>query len=231
MRKSFKKIGTLVLAACMCFSLAACGDKEESSSNNNGSSVTTEKPASTDSGVDEFALGTVSGSTYTSTTFGFTITIPDGWQFYGSDILASQSGMTQDKWTDADVKDHIANGLSYCIDCFAQDMSTGSSINLSITRKQAGSEALYENLDNLLSSMETVLKQQMESAGYTVDSITVDKATFMGKEQSCLNITLSANGATLYERQFYVLSEHYLCAVTVGTLTQSEIDTIAGFVK
>ena len=230
-----KRLLALTLALCLLCGLAACSKAEERSETLPVQSIPVElttaaPPASTAAPSTEpvqtdappetppatepqksVDIGTVANSVYLNEMLDWSFTLPEGWRFLSDEEIALQTDLTtsmlQDKLQLAEIIEK--NGQLMVMN--ATEPNTGSSVNLIIQPNNSSYNGLTDNQ----------LEQQMQQAGFTIDSVDISSVGFRGRPKDCLRMSGSFLGAHFEELQlFFNPGGDYVGIVTVTLLTQ-----------
>ena len=237
--KLFKKFLAVFLTLVLVLSLCACGNagsdtqKEEDTQNSTEEPTsestteessteeptenTTEEPTEDDSAV---SFGTVSGNTYENTFIGLSCTLDDSWYILSREEVAALSGITSELITDEDLK-QLMSTVGAVTDFYAMKDDGLTTVNITITdlgisvgssSEQAVVEAMLPTLENAYVSM-----------GYSNLELTTETAEFAGSSHPCIVVSAEFNGAQIFQRQVFLLVDHY--SVTVTSTTYQEDGT------
>ena len=211
-----KKLVSLLLALIICLSFAACGDTIINIDGNKENALATTKEISRSS---EFSLGSVEGTKYYNDFLGMGFDLPDGWNFYSNEEIASLNKTT----TDA-LDNNLASLINTATIFYAMQASdnSGNSVNINfekLPQKDITEEAYVENS---LSSLEAGLKQ----IGYT--SVTADKVSInlLGETHTGVNVVATSATVTVHEKIICIKLGDYMANMTVATVNKDTTNTI-----
>lgn len=210
-----KKLLSLFLILVMVLAFCGCED-EKDVKKKTPSTVTTQN----DNG---FSIGTVDGKTYRNEFLGLSFTIPDGWTFYTQEQILQLNQLTSNM-----VSEEIAEALenaNVVYDMFAQELTTGSSINVVLEKQSA---EIIETLDikNALELQVPTIKATYTGIGYTDINTEYQKVTLDGKEFDALYLTAKLNGTDMYCYAICYKITSRLVNVTVCTMGTNNLDTL-----
>ncbi len=129
--------------------------------------------------------GTITDNTYTNTSLGITLTLPDGWRFYSTSEIASVMNITKEILEDPDILD--STDISTFMDFMAVDAKETNNINMSIENlATTGNQNLSD--EELLAMLQEQVQQQLPSAQYTFSqstTVTLGNGQFLKTEAQC----------------------------------------------
>lgn len=129
--------------------------------------------------------GTITDNTYTNTSLGITLTLPDGWRFYSTSEIASVMNITKEILEDPDILD--STDISTFMDFMAVDAKETNNINMSIENlATTGNQNL--SAEELLAMLQEQVQQQLPSAQYTFSqstTVTLGNGQFLKTEAQC----------------------------------------------
>lgn len=212
-----KKLLSLFLILVMVLAFCGCdsdtNSKNDSNKGSNGSG----------SNVLDFSLGTTTSDKYTNSAIGLSFKLPDGWTFYTQEQILQLNQLTSNM-----VSEEIAEALenaNVVYDMFAQELTTGSSINVVLEKQSA---EIIETLDikNALESQVPTIKATYTGIGYTDINTEYQKVTLDGKEFDALYLTAKLNGTDMYCYAICYKTTSRLVNVTVCTMGTNNLDTL-----
>lgn len=249
-----RKLLAMILVLAMILCVTACADKdnlrgqvsnnptetepretkgteppvtEPSETESNDTEPTETEPVETEPDMDEtgFSLGTSSGGTYENKFIGIGCTLDENWSFYSDEQILQINQLTVDM-LDEDVAAKLENA-SLIYDMFAQNVSTGATININL-------ENLGLLYGSLLSPSEYAdlsmpqLAPALESMGFTDIQLEKTTCTFAGEERTAIRIVGQYNGYPLYEQLVCFKAGNYMAVVSVSILGEDATDEILG---
>ena len=114
--------------------------------------------------------GTITDNTYTNTSLGITLTLPDGWRFYSTSEIASVMNITKEILEDPDILD--STDITTFMDFMAVDAKETNNINMSIENlATTGNQNLSD--EELLAMLQEQVQQQLkelDTAAIAADS-------------------------------------------------------------
>ena len=129
--------------------------------------------------------GTITDNTYTNTSLGITLTLPDGWRFYSTSEIASVMNITKEILEDPDILD--STDITTFMDFMATNASGTNNINMSIENlATTGNQNL--SAEELLAMLQEQVQQQLPSAQYTFSqstTVTLGNGQFLKTEAQC----------------------------------------------
>ena len=165
-------------------------------------------------GTGEFALGTVKDLVWENSYIGLGFRGESGLVYANETELQQMVGLVSESGILAD-KEALKNA-AVLYDCYAIDQAKQISFNVILQK------GLTIGLKD-----EDILQQGLESLQGAINgSVTGEIAdlTVGGKTVKGLDLTLVANGVTVYEYQFIVKCGGHLAAITVGAASKSELN-------
>ncbi len=201
-----KKTLALLLALVMVLSFAACSSNDE------------EK-------LDHIR-GTVDGSVYTNDVAGISFTAPDGWAYLSDDELAALYNLSASELLPEETAEALEE-TDMVYDMYCQNPNTGASININF--ENIG--LVYGKLLDEQSYMEisqTNLEESLSGSGMEVTSCELITANVNGKDVPCIDIVINMTGygIDLYEKIFVKKVGDFMGCITIGALTEEELDQI-----
>lgn len=227
---NLKRMAALLLTVALLCGLAACGGEAQPEATEVETTAatepsttepettepeTTEAPTETESETTEnealsgLDLGTVDGNTYTNETLGLHCELGDSWYVYSEAELASLMGVVADSLSDSIIGDAIDNNQSVTV-FFAMDTTTYGNINITISKDSMS--ALGE--ENFVALMVPQMKPILEQSGFENVTCTEAEFEFAGQTHTGIDITATVQGATVYERQVYLMADSCMYVVT-----------------
>ena len=230
-----KKLLAALLALMMIISLSACSGKQTDEMEAEAIEITPER-------------GTVENGFYNNEAFGVSFETPADWYFLTDEEIAQTMGSTAEKL----YGENILEDMDYIYDLYCVDMETGTTVSVNyenlgtIGQFTETNQYLETVLAQLLSSSNTpssplptnissglseenenkLLSAQKEiESGNTATELSVIKVD--GTAVPCLNITLEASGQTIYESIIVKKIGTWIGTVTLATLDEAEIETLA----
>ena len=200
-----KKLLAALLALMMIISLSACSGKQTDEMEAEAIEITPER-------------GTVENGFYNNEAFGVSFETPADWYFLTDEEIAQTMGSTAEKL----YGENILEDMDYIYDLYCVDMETGTTV--SVNYENLGTIGQFTETNQYL---ETVLAQLLSSSnpGITATELSVIKVD--GTAVPCLNITLEASGQTIYESIIVKKIGTWIGTVTLATLDEAEIETLA----
>lgn len=151
---------------------------------------------------------------YVNRYFDFTMTLPEGWSFWEDSYLAlmnnlDTASLVGDTWEEA-----VRNSNSLII--LGATGQGASNLNLTLTAIKNASAVMDEEVINAsLNASIDPLGNALVATGYTINSMQVETAEFLGKTRPCLNADLSMpDGTHFYETIFILVGEDYILHIT-----------------
>lgn len=171
--------------------------------------IKTLEAANAPQGVCEEDLGV-----YVNRYFGFTLTLPEGWSFWEDSYLAlmnnlDTASLVGDAWEEA-----VRNSNSLIV--LGATGQGASNMNLTLTAIKNAPAVMDEAVVNAsLNASIDPLGNALVAMGYTINSMQVETAEFLGKTLPCLNADLSMlDGTHFYETIFILVGEDYILHIT-----------------
>ena len=228
-----KRVLALVMVMVMLVGMTACGGSDESDvrgeiknetetdDNQQTENETEDKNgADTDTDVEEveLSLGKASGKIYESEFMGIGWTLPENWAFMTDEELKEMNSAVIDMLGE-DIGSQLEAGTTFC-DMSAYNLN-GDTVNIQI-EKLAPSTALLVGEAEYADLSDEQLIAAFEEIGYTT---TVETSTMMlgGEEHVSMDVTLSYEGVTIYERMGLIKVGQYMCVVTAAS---TDIETV-----
>ena len=146
----------------------------------------------------DYVHSTVEGNKFSSTMFGLTAEIDDGWTFAADDELAALNQVS-DMSPESAASAFTSTGIIY--DMYVENES-GSNISFIVEDLSKSNNSSLDEQGYVDASYPS-LQSQLEAQGFTVDNIEKTKVTFAGKETPCIKMELSLMGVGIYEYQVY----------------------------
>lgn len=225
-----KKITTLLLAALLLLSLAACSAKQPAAEPDSKTEApatdapATEAPATDASESEEPDV--ITG--YANEDLGARYDLPDDWNLVDEASLAELNGLTEKTFGDEEIDALLKkNGTAMVL--YAQSDDTMQTLNI-----------VAENL-NLLYTLSLDEEAYIDAAIPTVESglaangftdIQIEKSTttFLGSEHVCISICVTLQGAPLYETLVPVKSGSTVYVITAASYMEDRTgDVLACF--
>lgn len=196
--------------------------------------VSTETPTDTQSGESEEdyseKIGTINGSVYENSYFGYGCSFNDSWTFYNDEELAELVGITADSMENDVMAEYLKNsGSTYDMYAYADDGIVTVNVtieNLGVLYGAALDESSYAELalDNAIDALNSIDGvevvesniQDMEFAGGTHTSI-----KFLS------SYTVEGVDVNLYQLLICVKSGNYMSVITFTTFFEDITETLA----
>ena len=166
-----------------------------------------------------FSHGSWSGNTYSSDFFGIKITMGTDWTILSDSDLAKSAGISN--MSESSIKTVFDKG-GYITEMMAAKGS-GASVNITV---QDSDKTINFSEKDYFTAAPKLMKAQFEAAGYNKCDVYKSAVNFLGKSTDCLELTLTANGKTLYEIQIPVFKSHYTACITFGSFEKPELYSI-----
>ena len=200
-----KKLLAALLALMMIISLSACSEEQTDEMEAEAIEVTPER-------------GTLENGFYSNEAFGVSFETPEDWYFLTYEEIAQTMGSTAEQL----YGENVLEDMDYIYDLYCVDMETGTTV--SVNYENLGTIGQFTETNQYL---ETVLAQLLSSSnpGITATELSVIKID--GTAVPCLNITLEASGQTIYESIIVKKIGTWIGTVTLATLDEAEIKTLA----
>ncbi len=237
--KHLKKFLTVFLTLVLVLSLCACGNadndtQKEDDTQNSTEEPTTEEPTTeepTEDNTEEtteddsaVSFGTVSGNTYENTFIGLSCTLDDSWYILSREEVAALSGITSEIVTDEDLK-QLMSDSGAVMDFYAMKDDGLTTVNITIT--DLGISVGNSSEQAVVEAMLPTLESTFTSMGYSNLELTTETVEFAGSSHPCIVISAELSGASIFQRQVFLLVDHY--SVTVTSSTFNEDGTTAIF--
>jgi len=236
----YKKILTLLMAAVLAVSMAACGAAPEEppkgviTPNQQTQQQTepageqtqpqqTEPEQTEEESSDSFSLGTMQGGTYENAYAGFGCRLDQNWTYKTAAELQDISGMTQEMFegTDLDI-----SAYTQILDMMAESADPMASINIQYTllgTQERLSFALMGEegvIDSTLQQKDLLMSTYAQT-GIDVSDMEKIRVSFCGEERYAIHTTASIQGVGYYLLQLFEtdLGPYYV-TVTLGTFVE-----------
>lgn len=222
--RHFKKFLAFFLTLVLVLSLCACGNagndsRKEDDTQNSIEEPTTEEPTedTTEEATEDdsaVSFGTVSGNTYENTFIGLSCTLDDSWYIFSREEVAALSGITSEIVTDEDLK-QLMSASGAVMDFYAMKDDGQTSVNITITDLgiSVGSSSEQAVVEEMLPTLESAYA----SMGYSNLEITTETVEFAGSSHPCIVTSAELNGSQIFQRQVFLLVDHYSATVTSST--------------
>lgn len=169
--------------------------------------------------------GTITDNTYTNTSLGITLTLPDGWRFYSTSEIASVMNITKEILEDPDILD--STDISTFMDFMAVDAKETNNINMSIENlATTGNQNLSD--EELLAMLQEQVQQQLPSAQYTFSqstTVTLGNGQFLKTEAQCTYSGIRMS-QYIYIRKLGNHAVAITATVTDSSLSSSDIEAM-----
>ena len=219
-----KKITSLLIAALLLVSFAACDDSGEDvrGSVSGGNTVaTTAAVAESNGGTLE--LGSTNGAVYENKFIGIGCELDSDWTFY-SDEQIEQLNKESSQYISDDYAEIIENA-SLVYDMYAVSANGTDTINVNLEKVDSAQLAtldIEENYKTLSSDLISVY----EGMGYTDISYEIEDVSIGGKSFPAMKISTKFSGIDAYFLTLNIKCDGYLACMTIGTFYTDNINTL-----
>ena len=174
---------------------------------------------------EPFERGVIEGDTYLNAFFGIKYTLPEGYQFATDEQLAQLANTTQDMLEDEAVLDALDSGrVIYDMYAYGPD---GQSVNISIEKVNAMAGA-FVNEESYRDICVDNLEGQLSGSGMEVTDQQNATQTVGATEHPAVNLTLSYEDMTIYEKLVFIKGGTYFALVTSGDTTPEGAEALLG---
>lgn len=214
--KHLKKFLAIFLTLILVLTLCACSNADNDTQKGEDTQNSTEESTTEDPNEDDSAVsfGTVSGNTYENTFIGLSCTLDDSWYILSREEVAALSGITSEIVTDEDLK-QLMSDSGAVIDFYAMKDDGLTSVNISIT--DLGISVGSSSEQAVVEAMLPTLESTFASMGYSNLELTTETVEFAGSSHPCIVVTAEFNGSQIFQRQVFLLVDHYSVNVTSTT--------------
>ena len=164
-------------------------------------------------GKANYIPGTVEGSTYTNEYFGIKAEFGSGWE------------ITREVDDPEKVKETLNNKQAVS-ELYASQKTSVELMDITVTQTPYNVKESGANVEKLMSGFKDEYVKELESQGFTVDSITQDKMTIAGKTCDGFYITCSMMGTKVSIVQFFMFKGNYAAAITTGSTSEGKAKLI-----
>ena len=164
-------------------------------------------------GKANYIPGVVSDTTYTNEYFDAKVELGSGWD------IQSYPGSAEDE------KKMLSAGQS-ATELYAKRESTIEILNITVSQTPYNIKESGTDTEKLIKSFEDDYRTELESEGFTVNSITQDKMTVAGKTCDGFIMNCTYNGVTMSMVHFFVFKGNYVMMVTTGSTSDGKAKLI-----
>ena len=164
-------------------------------------------------GKANYIPGTVEGSKYTNEYFGIQAEFGSGWE------------ITREVDDPEKVKETL-NKKQSVSELYASQKTSVELMDITVTQTPYNVKESGANVEKLMSGFKDEYVKELESQGFTVDSITQDKMTIAGKTCDGFYITCSMMGTKVSIVQFFMFKGNYAAAITTGSTSEGKAKLI-----
>lgn len=210
-----KRLLTLITAALLLFSFAACTEDNPVA---NSSVAVVSSQATSKIEQKEFALGTITGNKYESEFLGLGAELGANWTVYTKEQIMELNNIIVDTMNDEDIKEILSNA-DVVYDLYAMNMQDGQSVNIvlePVDKLTALVTTEEQYISNALSG--NIFESALEGMGYSNIQAEESTATFLSKERKSIRITAEINGVAFYEELVVIKQGNYFAVITVSSL-------------
>lgn len=164
-------------------------------------------------GKANYIPGTVEGSTYTNEYFGIKAEFGSGWE------------ITREVDDPEKVKETLNNKQAVS-ELYASQKTSVELMDITVTQTPYNVKESGANVEKMMSGFKDQYVEELESQGFTVESITQDKMTIAGKTCDGFYITCSMMGTKVSIVQFFMFKGNYAAAITTGSTSEGKAKLI-----
>lgn len=216
----------LALALCLLLSLllsaAACKGRDDVSG-----SVTSDESSEVSSTEEDLSMGTLSGSRYENSYFGFGCQLDSTWTYATKDELLAQIDLTAENFSDESLQEQLRK-----TDMFYDMMAVGGDglTNINVVIQNLG--LLYGSIlseDAYIQANLKELPSQLGSAGMNVSLCEAADVSFAGETHKAIRIVSSIQDVdiTIYQLCVIVKRGSYLANTTITSFGEDTTAEIA----
>ena len=170
-----------------------------------------------------FSRGSWSGNTYTSEFFGLKIQLGSEWIVIPDSDLAKRMGIND--MSESNMQTVFDKGRTFYEMLTAR--ADGSSITIAI---QDHNKTVALSEEDFFSGGLPFIKAMLEAQGYKC-SAEKDTVYFLGKNTSCISLSLTANNITVHEIMIPVFKSHYTALISFGSGSKPELYMLINMVS
>ena len=166
-------------------------------------------------GSRKYDPGTITGNVYTSEHFGFKASFEaDGWTVKGSDYSSPEQ-----------IKSALNKG-STVSELYVQNTSSVELMDFSVYQTPFNIDNNNSNIKSVMEDCKDFYVQQLESQGFTVESVEQDTMTIAGKTCNGYYIKCKMDGVSVGLVQFFMFEGRYLGYFTAGSTSSAKAKLI-----
>lgn len=162
-----------------------------------------------------FSHGRWSGNTYTSEFFGLKMQLGSEWIVIPESDLAKRAGIRD--MSESSIQSVFDRGATFYEMVAAR--SDGSSISIAI---QDHDKTVALSEEEFFSAGLPFVKTMLEAQGYNC-AVEKDTVHFLGKNTSCISLSLTKNNLTLHEMMIPVFKSHYTALIAFGSASKPDL--------
>lgn len=226
-----KKLIALLLALCLLFSFAACGNTSGDDDDDiRGSVVNDDDKDDKDDDDDkekeekEFSQGSLKGTKYENEFIGIGVEIPNDWSFYSDEQMKELNKLTEDYYSE-EAKEAIKNA-DVIYDMFAANADGSNNINI-VLEKHTVLKIAAMDLEKEVPKTFDAMKQTYENMGADSFEAEMDDIEIENEEFTSAKYATVISGVTLYQRQIFIKCGKYLATVTVTATSEAELENLS----
>ena len=210
-----KRLVYVVCVVLCIVSLKACGtEKHEKNTlftSIEEANTSTEMDVNSDTEEAEYTIGVVDNNVYTNETYGFSITLPDGWGFLSADEIDEYDGGLSYKESDEEAQECLKEGSAY-MEIYGVNNDSGENIFVTILGKSSDAWTKYSK-NELMDAVASEAKTQLEVDGATVYYMGVEKINIDGRDDFIIKIDEEFMDRRFFQYQLYLVDSDYLCFI------------------